>query len=281
MNSVIFYLFSIYLLACIIILALCLRSAYAHQKLGINYPKLTLQGFWRIHLEAMISSAKILWWAVVKHDKKDPIKMSKSHRPYILCVHGFYMNSSCFYGLRQTLAAQGFDSWAIDMGKPYIPPQVYVERYAQAIQEIISIDPERKIVVVAHSMGGLITRLVLQRHPELATHIGLVITLGSPHLGTASVTRFALTWTKKMFYSKGNFINQLPSFNELIPETKVITIASKQDLIVYPYTYSHLPATERIDLEWVSHGGLLTKQDCQDMIVDLLDQEAETIGDRF
>ncbi|WP_448550998.1 esterase/lipase family protein [Thalassotalea montiporae] len=281
MSSVLFYLLSIYLLACIIILALCFRSAYAHQRLGISYPKLTLQGFWRIHLEAITSSAKIVWWAISKRDKKDPIKISKDHRPYILCVHGFYMNGSCFYGLRQTLSAQGFDSWAIDMGKPYIAPQVYVERYAQAIQEIIRIDPNRKIVVVAHSMGGLITRLVLQRHPELAPHIGLIITLGSPHLGTASVTRFALKWTRKMFYSKGNFIKSLPSFEALIPNTKVFTIASKQDLIVYPYTFSHLPGTEVIDLEWISHGGLLTKQDCQEMVVDLLDQEADTIGGRF
>ena len=43
--------------------------------------------------------------------------------------------------------------------------------------------------VIAHSMGGLDARMVLADHPELATRVSCLTTIGTPHLGTTSADR--------------------------------------------------------------------------------------------
>ena len=39
------------------------------------------------------------------------------------------------------------------------------------------------MVLIGHSLGGLLIKSVLN-HPDLADHIGLVITLATPHQGS-------------------------------------------------------------------------------------------------
>ncbi|GAP06633.1 lecithin:cholesterol acyltransferase [Anaerolinea thermolimosa] len=56
-----------------------------------------------------------------------------------------------------------------------------------SIERWISAHPGQKITLVAHSMGGLVSRSYLGRHPETAENrISRLITLGTPHLGATS-----------------------------------------------------------------------------------------------
>ncbi|MFE3205227.1 esterase/lipase family protein [Embleya sp. NPDC059237] len=48
-------------------------------------------------------------------------------------------------------------------------------------------DTRRPVHVVAHSMGGLIVRTALMRHPELWRHIGRIVFLGTPHHGAPAI----------------------------------------------------------------------------------------------
>jgi triacylglycerol lipase len=43
--------------------------------------------------------------------------------------------------------------------------------------------------IIAHSMGGLDARMVLADHPELATRVSCLTTIGTPHHGTTSADR--------------------------------------------------------------------------------------------
>ncbi|MEY2423611.1 MAG: hypothetical protein QOI95_3678 [Acidimicrobiaceae bacterium] len=55
------------------------------------------------------------------------------------------------------------------------------------LQVAESAPPEVVVDVIAHSQGGLVTRLALAEltasHPEALTHLGVVVTLGTPHGG--------------------------------------------------------------------------------------------------
>ena len=43
--------------------------------------------------------------------------------------------------------------------------------------------------IIAHSMGGLDARMVIADHPELATHVSCLTTIGTPHHGTTAADR--------------------------------------------------------------------------------------------
>ncbi|MFF3691395.1 lipase family alpha/beta hydrolase [Streptomyces sp. NPDC002187] len=47
--------------------------------------------------------------------------------------------------------------------------------------------PRVPINVVAHSMGGLVVRTALMRHPDLWQHIGKIVFLGTPHYGSPAI----------------------------------------------------------------------------------------------
>ncbi len=50
---------------------------------------------------------------------------------------------------------------------------------------------EQQAVVIAHSMGGLVTRSAMVHYAGIAARIGGVITLGTPHHGTVAVQKVA------------------------------------------------------------------------------------------
>lgn len=281
MTTLFITLFSVYLLIATIIFILMTRAKFIQRQLGIKPAPFTVIDYLKNQREIILGSGKLAWWAITKQHKRDTIKNNMNNhntQPFLLCVHGFHMNGSCFNGMRQSFKQQGFDSWALNLGPPYISPEIYAQRVIEAASEIVTSMPGRKITIVAHSMGGLVTRLALARAPELAKHISLVITLGSPHQGTATVTEFGLKWVKEVFHPQGEFIAQLPTFDELLPNTTVYTIASEHDWVVYPAKYAHLPETNTITVQSTSHVGLLTEPHIHQMVLDIIHQESANIS---
>ncbi|WP_330242429.1 lipase family alpha/beta hydrolase [Streptomyces sp. NBC_00525] len=47
--------------------------------------------------------------------------------------------------------------------------------------------PGQPVHVVAHSMGGLVVRTALMRHPDLWNHVGKVVFIGTPHYGSPAI----------------------------------------------------------------------------------------------
>ena len=57
----------------------------------------------------------------------------------------------------------------------------------RAIEYLLAFPQSNSIVLVGHSMGGIVARVVLEQHPELIPRIAAVITLATPHHGLACV----------------------------------------------------------------------------------------------
>lgn len=65
------------------------------------------------------------------------------------------------------------------------------DRLADLVQQVVEDDPEVTVDLYAHSQGGLVTRLALDRLAERGVpldRLGLVATLASPHLGADLAT---------------------------------------------------------------------------------------------
>ena len=100
-------------------------------------------------------------------------------------------------------------------------------RLADCIDKIrASVAGELSITIIAHSMGGLVSRCYLEcgdfeKRPGMAC-VKMLITIGTPHRGAAAAALYAAGLEKKLFLSKSQ-VQQLandsryPSVYELLP----------------------------------------------------------------
>lgn len=70
------------------------------------------------------------------------------------------------------------------------------ERFANFVNNFYSRHPEfegRQVVIMAHSMGGLVSRYAMNKNTNFAAKVHRLVTLGSPHLGAQGANP---TWIK-------------------------------------------------------------------------------------
>jgi pimeloyl-ACP methyl ester carboxylesterase len=69
-------------------------------------------------------------------------------------------------------------------------------RFAKFVNDFYDTHPEfanRQVVIMAHSMGGLVSRYAMNSNPDFAAKVHRLVTLGSPHLGAQGANP---TWIK-------------------------------------------------------------------------------------
>lgn len=189
----------------------------------------------------------------------------------VLCVHGFTQDRTNFVALRRRLFSLGRASVAIDLGVPGRHPRKLASRVIRALEDLAGDEP---VDVVCHSMGGLVLRDALAQRPDLAAGIRTIVTLGSPHHGTAGARWPARIWPEAAGLARrSGWIAELPDFQTVAPSARAVTIGGSADYVVYPLDTCHLPGTERIDFHGVGHAGLLTNPEVVDTVVEVLESD--------
>lgn len=175
----------------------------------------------------------------------------------VVCVHGYSQTAANFVGLRRVLAAAGRESVAITLGFWLAPMSWYAGRLERKLERYAGEHPEG-IDVVAHSMGGVVLRMVLASRPDLGEKLRTVITLGTPHRGTAAARGIPLLPEIRALKRRSALLRELPSLPSLVPNGRVVTIAGDADTVVYPLETAIVDGSEAIVLRGVGHAGLLT-----------------------
>jgi pimeloyl-ACP methyl ester carboxylesterase len=107
----------------------------------------------------------------------------------VTLVHGICGSSSGWDAFEPILADSGFDvsRFAYGPGVSSLRPAHYVRGLAAHIKSLESDD----VAVVAHSMGGLITREYMRRERESGREpkVSQLVTLGTPHHGSDALKR--------------------------------------------------------------------------------------------
>lgn len=110
--------------------------------------------------------------------------MLTSQRPHVVLVHGLYMNRLAMKFLEKEFKDQGFET------SIFTYPSVFKKAEAHARALIKFIDEIGKpCAILAHSLGGLVTRKAISIAPDLAiTH---VVAFGVPFKGADVARRLA------------------------------------------------------------------------------------------
>ena len=175
--------------------------------------------------------------------------------PPVLCLHGITQTGSNLWGIRRALEARGRPTLALSLGRLPRNRRHLGDRVAPELLRLAALSSTGRVDVVAHSLGGVVLRLVLADRPDLAAKIGRVVTLGSPHRGTASLRGLPLGQAIHRLGRRSTLLAGLPA----LPADHVTTVAGIPDLIVYPASTCHLPGSHCVDLPGVGHAGLLTR----------------------
>ncbi len=248
-----------------------LLFARYHSSRGLRLRPLSPAGILRCYRRLLIATLVVTWWTVRAAGRGGLRRPAgKVTGPPVLCVHGFFRNARCMWGIQRMLGRLGRPALAVSMGRPFRPLERYAPALEAALRELVAAFPGERIDVVAHSMGGVVLRLALAEHSDLAAAVGRIVTLGSPHRGTAAVSGAAFSPELRQLEPGSPFLESLPDFQASAPGAEVTTVAAERDFIVYPKSTSHLPGTRAVDLAHSNHQSLLTESAVQKLLAELL-----------
>ncbi len=102
----------------------------------------------------------------------------------VLLVHGFFSNGGYWWGIKRHLRRNGVDSvYTVNLEPPFADIDALARQLARRVAAICAASGQPQVILVAHSMGGLVCRAYLQRlNGDRQT--ARLITLATPHAGT-------------------------------------------------------------------------------------------------
>jgi len=114
----------------------------------------------------------------------------------ILLVHGFYANAGFWQRTRQVLAGDGWHNlFALNLEPPFAGIDDYAQQLRARIEEVCERCQCDSLIIVAHSMGGLVARSCTAGSGARIRHI---ICLGTPHRGTLLARLLPVRTTRQM-----------------------------------------------------------------------------------
>lgn len=199
-------------------------------------------------------------WTMPFHTFSKRIATNPTAAP-VLLIHGYGCNSGYWHAMSKALIRANITHYAIDLEPIIGGIDEYVPMIHEAVERICEETGNSKIIIVAHSMGGLATRAYLRDHGSSC--IAKVITLGTPHHGTG-LARFGIGLnTRQMRWSVGEqeglsseWLHKLAMSEDKSVYRLIVSIYSHHDNIVSPQTSSHLHGARNIEFHGIGHVAL-------------------------
>jgi len=180
----------------------------------------------------------------------------------VLLIHGYGCNSGAWHALSKVLANAHVTHHAINLEPVFSDIDNYAEIIHRAVETLCAESGHARIIVVAHSMGGLATRAYMRDHGN--NRIAQLITLGSPHHGTG-IANFGVGMNCRQMHWRGNAINGTPSQwlrkldagEDPATRARIVSVYSHHDNIVSPQVSSQLQGARNIEYQGIGHVALL------------------------
>jgi len=102
----------------------------------------------------------------------------------VLMVHGLYHNKSAWMMFRRRFKQAGFTNLHTYQYNSFTKDfDTALAGMEAKLDQMLAHNPDVKVVLVGHSLGGLVSRCVAGK-PEYRDRVAALITLGSPHKGS-------------------------------------------------------------------------------------------------
>ena len=183
-------------------------------------------------------------------DQPDPDPIVKDRTP-VLLVHGFFSNGGFWWDMKRWLRRRGVTSlYTVDLEPMFGDLDRMAAQLDRRIRDVLVRSGAEQLVLVAHSMGGLVCRAYLAQHG--GSRVKRLITLGSPHNGT--VLAWLLPGANLVQMRPGSrWLRRLNDGQRGGVPAPTVSIFSYHDNIVLPQDSSQLISATNIPVAGVGH----------------------------
>ena len=208
---------------------------------------------------------------------KRPAAQPEGHP--VLLIHGYGCNSGYWRSMSKRLSAAHITHHGIDLEPALASIDHYLPAITEAIETLARDSGCDQVILVAHSMGGLISRAWLSEHGN--NRIAAIITLGTPHHGTAlarggiginarqmccAADQTPSPWLQQLQRREaGRAVNLFGSID---------SIYSHHDNIVSPQLSAHLDGATNFAVSGIGHVSLGMDRRVQDHVIARIRQIA-------
>jgi triacylglycerol esterase/lipase EstA (alpha/beta hydrolase family) len=235
----------------------------------------------RMFIEEFAASMRMWFWYMPFGVLRDHC-FADSKAPPVLLIPGYGSNRGYWIPFSRRLQRERISHRAIDLEPMFGDIDDFVPAVRAAIDDYCRDTGHEKIIVVAHSMGGLAARAYLCKHG--ARQVAKVVTVGTPHHGT-HLARFGKGINSSQMRRTGDaadgepstWLRKLAAEETCIAESNFVSIYTHHDNIIAPQSSCHLSGARNIALSGVGHVALCTNAKVQDKIIaEILHSEKQT-----
>ncbi len=187
--------------------------------------------------------------------RRDPPLAPGGPMPVIV-VHGYFSNRGTVSALVRALDAAGAGPVLVPSFPAVVAPiETFTDHLARVVDDVLRETGHEKVILVCHSMGGLVARAYLATYGEAA--VARLVTLGSPHQGTA-IAGLGTGRNAAQMRQGSDFLRRLAEREAASPPAvPCLSVYSLHDNLVAPQHSSRLPWARQAAIHGVAHVAML------------------------
>ncbi|HXX85533.1 MAG TPA: alpha/beta fold hydrolase [Casimicrobiaceae bacterium] len=191
----------------------------------------------------------------------------------VLLIHGVLVNDGVWFWFRRRLQRLGIGPiYSLNYG----PPHASIERFAQQlnakIRAVCAATGATQVVLIGHSMGGLVARAYLRRCG--GGQVQRLITIGTPHHGSILAWSFPGIGLAQM-HPGSAWLAKLNEAEDGPPPVPITSIWSRHDSMVIPQASATLAGGENIAIVGVGHNALLSDESVARMAASVIEGSSD------
>jgi pimeloyl-ACP methyl ester carboxylesterase len=208
-------------------------------------PRATLWALMKACLREASTAPGVFLWRQPFLTHAVPDFLPASDKPGVVFIHGFFCNRAFWSPWMARLQAQNRVFVAVTLEPAFGSIDDYATIVEAAVAQVTQATGQ-PAVMICHSMGGLAARAWLRSNPANDARISRVITIGTPHFGTAlSSTKALLPFTNTQQMQRlGAWTQQLARDETAARYAKFTCWYSNCDNIVVPTSTAMLPGAD-------------------------------------
>jgi triacylglycerol lipase len=185
-----------------------------------------------------------------------------ARRPLLL-VHGYGCSRGVWWLLRRRLEAAGHTVATVSLAPPYTSMGKLVPQLNRRVEEVCAATGAKQVILIGHSMGGLICRSYLARHG--IARVAQLITLATPHAGT-ELGRIGFGQNAREMTPDSLWLRDMAQETVKIP---AISLRNPWDNYVMPQDKQRLPGARDVELPPVGHIAMLYDERVAQLLLEL------------
>jgi triacylglycerol lipase len=176
-----------------------------------------------------------------------------SDQPLVILLHGIYCNGGVWRPVLDDLSARtGCEILAPTLSPTTAGLEVQTAHFGRWLEGVSVPGDNRKLIVIAHSMGGLVVRLHLHKHPT-QTRIARVICIGTPH-GGSRIAHALGTAIGRDLRTDASILRELAAAPLRVD---LLNIFAPRDNLVVPSSNSQLAGASSLAIPACGHMSLI------------------------